>query len=61
MEKSNEELLQEVDRKINFGEELIEKLTDVLNVDGVTKLQRKIKQEIVFLKKVRLQLLFSSP
>lgn len=59
MEKSNDELLQEVDRKIHFGEELIQKLTDVLNVDGVTKLQRKIKQEIVFLKKVRLETLLS--
>lgn len=48
-----EELLSKLDERIKFGEELIAQLHEVQGIDGVPKLQRKIRQEVEFLKKVR--------
>lgn len=53
MSLSSEELLTMLDEKIKFGVSLGEKLQDILDVDGMMKLQRKIRQEIQFLKRVR--------
>ncbi|XP_063619191.1 UPF0415 protein C7orf25 homolog [Cydia splendana] len=55
MEKLNsiEELLILVDEKIKYGKELVLLLQPIQNVDGVMKLQRKIRQEMVFLKKLQ--------
>lgn len=39
--------------KITFGEELIKSLCLFNEIDGIQKLQRKIKQELKFLKKVK--------
>lgn len=38
--------------KITFGEELIKSLGAFNEIDGIQKLQRKIKQELKFLQKV---------
>lgn len=53
MSLSSEELLSMLDEKIKFGIGLGEKLQNILDVDGMMKLQRKIRQEIQFLKRVR--------
>lgn len=39
--------------KVNFGENLVIKLEPLVEIDGVMKLQRKIKQEIEFLRKLQ--------
>lgn len=49
---SLEELLRLVEEKIEFGKQLVLLLQPIQDIDGVTKLQRKIRQEMVFLKKV---------
>lgn len=38
--------------KLHFGESLIEEISQFSNLDGISKLQRKINQELKFLKKV---------
>ncbi|CAH0729306.1 unnamed protein product, partial [Brenthis ino] len=48
-----EELLAMLDNKITYGETLVEKLQEIQDVEGVLKLQRKIYQEIDFLKRLR--------
>lgn len=48
----NEELIQSVKEKIKFGNNLLELLEKYRVIDGKQKLQRKINQEIKFLKKV---------
>lgn len=53
MSLSSEELLSMLDEKIKFGMGLGDKLQNILDVDGMMKLQRKIRQEIQFLKRVR--------
>lgn len=52
MELTQEELLCMLKEKIKFGENLMLQLQPVQDLDGVMKLQRKIRQEIEFLKKV---------
>lgn len=49
-----EELLNKLDERIKFGEELVTQLQEVQVIDGVLKLQRKIRQEVEFLKRVSL-------
>lgn len=46
-------LLSMLNEKVNFGENLIIKLEPVNHIDGVMKLQRKIRQEVEFLKKLQ--------
>ncbi|XP_026755311.2 UPF0415 protein C7orf25 homolog [Galleria mellonella] len=53
MEMAFEDLLAMLDEKIKFGENLITQLQSVQHLDGVMKLQRKIRQEIEFLKKLQ--------
>ncbi|XP_026322320.1 UPF0415 protein C7orf25 homolog [Hyposmocoma kahamanoa] len=53
MSLSSEELLAMLDEKIKFGIGLGEKLQDIRDVDGMMKLQRKIRQEIQFLKRLQ--------
>lgn len=50
--KEDTNLLELSLEKINFGNELIEELKNYAQMDGVTKLERKIKRELTFLKKV---------
>ncbi|XP_049869768.1 UPF0415 protein C7orf25 homolog [Pectinophora gossypiella] len=50
---NSEELLAMLDDKINFGQELMVKLQSIQDIDGVMKLQRKIRQEVEFLKKLQ--------
>lgn len=50
---TTEELLTMLNEKVNFGENLVIQLESVNTIDGVMKLQRKIRQEIEFLKRVR--------
>lgn len=52
MSNSSEDLMCMVEEKIKFGDELMVQLQSVKNIDGVMKLQRKIRQEIEFLKRV---------
>lgn len=52
MSNSTEDLMCMVEEKIKFGDELMVQLQSVKNIDGVMKLQRKIRQEIEFLKRV---------
>lgn len=59
MSHDMEELLVMLDNKITFGETLVEKLQEIQNVGGVFKLQRKIYQEIDFLKRVSLNYIFN--
>lgn len=40
--------------KIEYGENLIDGLSKFNSIEGVQKLHRKIKQELNFLKKVRI-------
>lgn len=47
-----EDLLAMLDEKIKFGENLMLQLQAIPEIDGVMKLQRKIRQEVEFLKKV---------
>lgn len=42
------------EEKINYGESLIVNLSQFNRIEGVQKLHRKIKQELNFLRKVRL-------
>ncbi|XP_038223121.1 UPF0415 protein C7orf25 homolog [Zerene cesonia] len=53
MSNTTEELLSMLDDKINYGDLLIERLQVIQNLDGVAKLQRKIRQEIDFLSRLR--------
>lgn len=39
-------------QKIEFGNNLIQQLNDYSKLEGVKKLQKKINQELTFLKKV---------
>lgn len=48
-----EKLIESAEEKINLGTALISDLKDLSNVDGVNKVERKIKQEIKFLEKVK--------
>ncbi|XP_075971429.1 UPF0415 protein C7orf25 homolog [Anticarsia gemmatalis] len=50
---ASEELMSMLNDKVNLGEELVVKLESVDEIDGVMKLQRKIRQEIEFLKKLQ--------
>ncbi|XP_054728657.1 UPF0415 protein C7orf25 homolog [Anastrepha obliqua] len=51
-EISFEELVKRADEKIKLGHELIEELEEYVQIGGVQKIQRKISQEVKFLKKV---------
>ncbi|KAL0832597.1 hypothetical protein ABMA28_000795 [Loxostege sticticalis] len=53
MSNSTEDLMCMVEEKIKFGDELMVQLQSVKNIDGVMKLQRKIRQEIEFLKRLQ--------
>lgn len=55
--ESSEELMSLLNDKVNFGENLVIKLEPLVEIDGVMKLQRKIKQEIEFLRKLSLEIL----
>lgn len=46
-----EELIHELQKRIKQGNDILERLSH-LNIDGVSKLRNKIKQEINFLQKV---------
>lgn len=50
--ETSEELLSLLNDKVAFGENLIVQLEVLTEIDGVMKLQRKIRQEVEFLKKV---------
>lgn len=50
--ETSQELISMVNEKVSYGKSLIDKLESVNEIDGVMKLQRKIRQEIEFLKKV---------
>lgn len=52
MAKTTEDLMLMLVEKIQFGENLMIQLQPIINIDGVMKLQRKIRQEIEFLKRV---------
>lgn len=47
------ELISKLDDSIKFGDNLIVRLQEMQNIDGVPKLQRKIRQEVEFLRRVR--------
>ncbi|GAB0095597.1 UPF0415 protein C7orf25 [Sergentomyia squamirostris] len=49
-EKSPEDLTNLVKEKLNLGEDLLKKLETLRHVNGVPRLEKKIKQEINFLK-----------
>lgn len=53
MSHNIEELLLMLDEKIIYGEDLIQQLQYAENVEGVLKLQRKIYQEVDFLKRLQ--------
>lgn len=57
MSPNTEDLLLMLDEKIKYGEDLIQKLQCIEDVDGVLKLQRKICQEVDFLKRVSIFLI----
>ncbi|XP_036344864.1 UPF0415 protein C7orf25 homolog [Rhagoletis pomonella] len=46
------ELLERANEKVELGHELIEELEEYTQISGVQKIQRKISQEVKFLKKV---------
>ncbi|XP_063705012.1 UPF0415 protein C7orf25 homolog [Culicoides brevitarsis] len=48
-----EKLVEAAEEKISLGKSLIEELKDLAKVDGVNKVERKIRQEIKFLEKVK--------
>lgn len=50
------ELYQMGKEKLLLGENLIEQLNQYKHIEGVTKIQRKIIQEIKFLQKVNVSL-----
>ncbi|CAH1646991.1 unnamed protein product [Spodoptera littoralis] len=50
---TSEELMLLLNDKITLGEHLVVKLDPLNEIDGVTKLQRKIRQEIEFLRKLK--------
>lgn len=52
MSSTPEELLKMLDEKIKSGESFIDRLLDKQDIDGASKLQRKIRQETEFLKRV---------
>lgn len=54
MAHSLEDLRNMLEEKIIFGLELIAQLKKIENLDGGLKLQRKIRQEIYFLKRVNI-------
>ncbi|KAJ8733463.1 hypothetical protein PYW08_001761 [Mythimna loreyi] len=51
--ETSEELLSLLNEKVAFGENLIVRLEGLNDIDGVMKLQRKIRQEIEFLRKLQ--------
>lgn len=53
MSENDVELLKLVDEKINYGEDLLKSLKEYKDIDGKQKLERKITQEIKFLRKVK--------
>jgi hypothetical protein len=53
MEESAESLQKELKNKIALGELLLSKTSLFNHVDGISKLQKKIRQEINFLSKVK--------
>jgi len=54
-EKTDQEkLYEEAYKKVKLGEELKKALTDFEELPGVSKVQRKIQQELKFLNKVLL-------
>lgn len=48
-----DDIMVKVEEKIGLGEELISQLEPIVGIDGVMKLQRKIRQEIEFLKRLQ--------
>lgn len=52
------ELQSLVNEKIVLGENLIKRLHELEHIDGVKKVERKILQELKFLRKVRFPNLF---
>lgn len=52
MSFTSEDLICMLDEKLQYGKDLIERLAMIKNIDGVSKLQRKIHQEIEFLIRV---------
>lgn len=48
-----ENLIKSAEEKINLGKDLISSLQELMHVNGVNKVERKIKQEIKFLEKVK--------
>lgn len=53
MSENDVELLKLVEEKINYGEDLLKSLKEYKDIDGKQKLERKITQEIKFLRKVK--------
>ncbi|XP_061377523.1 UPF0415 protein C7orf25 homolog [Danaus plexippus] len=53
MNYTTEELLRMVDDKIDYGNKLVKLLEDKYEIDGVKKLQRKVRQEIEFLQRLQ--------
>ena len=47
-----EVLIKQLERKVVDGENLVEIVSKINNVNGVQKLQKKIKREVCFLLKV---------
>ncbi|CAK1598556.1 unnamed protein product [Parnassius mnemosyne] len=53
MSHSQEELMTMLNEKIKYGFELIAQIKQIEELDGALKLQRKIRQEIEFLKRLQ--------
>ncbi|XP_050669969.1 UPF0415 protein C7orf25 homolog isoform X2 [Leptidea sinapis] len=53
MNISSESISVMINEKLHYGESLISKLQEIRNTEGVTKLQRKIKQELDFLRRLQ--------
>lgn len=51
-QEDQEKLYREAQKKVELGEELKVALKDFEDIPGVTKVQRKIQQELKFLNKV---------
>lgn len=49
---SSQDLMVILEEKIDYGYELIQHLAPLQEIDGIMKLQRKIRQEVDFLKRV---------
>lgn len=47
-----EKLIELAEEKVNLGNDLVNNLKNLENIDGIKKLQRKIIQEVKFLEKV---------